>query len=118
MVKVLVIFQEMALSIWDMEIRLSTFGKFQNLELSKFSPPSLFWKFKEEVTKFLVSLHHARKLWLHEPIEITIDLISYIIVLSITDDVVPMGSKNSSLIKEFTRNKVGENSKGIVIIQI
>lgn len=44
--------------------------------------------------------------------------IRYINGLLITNDLVPMGSKNSWFVEEFTRNKVGKNYKGLVISQI
>lgn len=62
--------------------------------------------------------NHDEKPWLLESIEITTYLISYIIILLVITDPVPMGLKNSPLMKEFTQNKERMNSKGHVISQI
>ena len=77
-----------------------------------------FGTLREEATKFLISQHHDAKLWLPVPIEITTNLIRYIYDLPASNDPIPMGSKNSPLIKEFIRIKAGKNSKGVIINHI
>lgn len=77
-----------------------------------------FRNLEEDAPKFILSWYHSRKLWLRDPLEITHELIVDITILLAVRYLVPMGSKNCPLVKEFTRTKTGNNSKRTIINQI
>ena len=61
-----------------------------------------FGTLKEEVVKILVSRYHDGKIWLDQPITINNKLINFIIDLPLNGELVPIGSKNPTLLEKFT----------------
>lgn len=62
-----------------------------------------FGTLKEESIKFIMSQSHKGMLWLPNPVEITLELISYISSLLAVGDLVPMVLK-SSLEEQLVKN--------------
>lgn len=78
-----------------------------------------FRTLKEEVVKFQVSRYHERKIWLDQPITINNKLINFIISLPLNGELVPVGSKNPTLLEKFIGSiRRGKNSKGLQIKSI
>lgn len=65
-----------------------------------------------------MSQYHKHKFWIHDPINITPKLISYIIGLPATGYSMPTMSNNYSLLKELTERKASKKSKVVMINQI
>lgn len=77
-----------------------------------------FSTLKEDDAKVIVSQYHNEKLWIPEPVDITIDLIAHITGLPTIVDPIPVSSKNLLLLKEPTGSWANKNSKGIMINHI
>lgn len=77
-----------------------------------------FGALKEEATKFIVNRYHIGKFWLHELVDVTPVLISYITGLPANGDLFLISTKNPTLLEELIGSKASKNSKGVMINDI
>ena len=71
------------------------------------------------MVKFLVSRYHDGKIWLDQPITINSKLINFITGLPLSGELVPIGSKNPTLLENFIGStQRGKKSKGLQINSI